>query len=238
MKILIAYRGFHYKQGDGTDTGLVSKSHLHNGLPFNIDMVAANHRETIFDPLRNMGHELRIIGCTYPSPDVDRLRTELQHDHVEIIPSENSRQMSTMTALLRLVHQQTEPFDWLLILRYDLIYRHPIDRWGIRFDRPVGAFYIPFISTGGRRNNIMVSDCLYCIPSPAMESFIYQCFVNRNEQTNHHIIVPFRSIVKGIYDANTSIQYNPLYIMAGRPITKPEPMLGPLIRQHRARRPR
>lgn len=230
MKILIAYRGFHYKQGDGTDIGLISKSHLKNGLPFNISMVSENHKNMIFQPLRNMGYEVKIIGCTYRSNEIEqnKLTTELEHEYIEYISSENSTQMSTMSETIRTIefykNNYNYDYDWLIILRYDILYIHPISRWHIRWNNKNDPVYISFLSKGtsfiSKPPRIHVSDCLYCLSKNSFNSFIYQCFRNRNQRTNHLMYIPFRPIVKGIFDANTSIQQNPLYIMAGRPLAK------------------
>jgi hypothetical protein len=230
MKILIIYRGFHYKQGDGSDTGLIVKNRLNNGMPFHLSMVAENHRRMIFDPLREMG-EVRIAGCTYPSPEQDQLVTELQHEMVHYVQAEGSSQISTMNEVLRLMQRyRTEmeyDFDWLLILRYDLIYKIPIGGWNIPWTNLQAPVQVPFLmkqpklSKRSKRHYILVSDCIFCVSRSAISDFICQCFSSGyyNDPDFHQFVIPFNAMMPDIlYDNNTSIQQNPLYIMAGRPL--------------------
>jgi len=187
-------------------------------------MVAENHRRMILDPLREMG-EVRIAGCTYPSPEQDQLMTELQHETVRYMEVVGSSQVGTMNEVLRLMQwyrtEQGYDFDWLLILRYDLIYKIPIGEWNIPWAdlrAPVQVSFLMKQSEPSKRSYIRVSDCIFGISKSAISNFIYQCFRCRHSKDFHKFMIPFQPMIRGFYDANTSIQQNPLYIMAGRPL--------------------
>jgi hypothetical protein len=222
MKYLILYRGFHYKKGDGSDVGLRSRDRLRNSLPFSLDMLQDNHRQHIIEPLRQRG-EVKIVGITYDSPDIDRLSADFDHEAIDIIDPANSSQLSTLNRGIHFALRHAAKigyiFDWLIILRYDLIYVPSIGTWPVKWHKK-DAIYVPFLCKQHRPQHTMVSDCVFCIPSNKLPEFMHQCYVNRHATHNHHFIVPFKCMYGGRYDANTTIQRNPLYVMAGRPIAE------------------
>jgi hypothetical protein len=130
-----------------------------------------------------------------------------------------------MTRGLRLVNKYCSDndflFDWLIVLRYDLLYLTPINTWVSDWSDLNAPVYSPFrfIPHHPDPSVQMACDCFFCIGRGAYKSFIYQCYRNRDSWTNHLIYIPFRYMVpdNNYYTANTVHQRNPLYQMAGRP---------------------
>ena len=113
MKISIIFRGDNLRYQDG--------------IALNSCLNVSNWKKTIFDDLREAGHNIDIVFITYPSAILDELTTLIAPSSVILIP--NISQSYNFNQVGKYITDNSDNYDRFIILRFDLIYKMRITNW-------------------------------------------------------------------------------------------------------------
>jgi hypothetical protein len=226
MKIAVLLRGYHQLEKDRF------------GYPLDAREFAAGLRRDLVDSLRP-AHEVVFFAVTYPSGIQEELLALLKPDHVTVLESQSSTQISTFLRGLDAVRTHPNaPFDRVIITRFDLIFKRPAVEWDIW--RETGIF-LPWRESeeAWRAHPVAdpaadwltrqrVGDIVHVIDWPYLAAF-EAAVASLAGQTDLHNLyralekesAPVRFIEPGFYDSNTLYAYpdctNPLYHIGNRP---------------------
>ena len=220
MRIAVVFRGFHKR----------SKTHDGSAMPFDFRNTWHNVERCILAPLRARGTVV-VYAATYKSDtatetEVKRLLQPKRALFQE--PSPGYTQCDAICDGVRMVLDDSEErFDELWVLRFDLVYKMPIDAWQLERMHPHGVT-VPF----GNFDR-MTGDALFALrggwyifakfwqAARISKAKGFGVHLHRGPEIFEAAHLPWSTFVDGDYDSATFMKSkdcnNPMYVMAGRP---------------------
>ncbi len=209
MNIAVVVRGFHYLERDKFGYKL-------NSLDF-----ADNFQEYILNPLRLKG-KVTVFGLTNESPVKEEFKEKYSIDYLFSIGTSQKQTMLNGLGCLR-----DQFYDKIVILRPDMVWLTPINKWDIWEDK----FYFIWkefevLWAKERRTG----DMLHVLSSTYLEPFV-QAILHDPIKIDFHTIYDYVAtfieernigfILEGFYDSGTCWDIpesvNPLYWTGNRP---------------------
>lgn len=215
MRIAVLVRGFHWLEKD------------RYGFPLDARSLVPSLVENVLRPLRER-HEVEVFAVTYASPVQEEVLALLAPEHLAVLDVKNSDQIKTYRHGLAMIRAAAppQPFDRVLVTRFDLIYLQSVLAWPI-WDRH-GIFFPWREYESLWKDHHRVGDAIHLIDWPALAAFqhalenlagrpdLHQLYdeLEQSGQTRHFIEEDF-------YDSNTLFANrecaNPIYRIGNRP---------------------
>jgi hypothetical protein len=208
MRILIAFRG---------DYSVVN----------NPSAVCSNIKEKIIDPLRSKGDEVDILFFTYRT---DMAKLGIYESHLYPIHTSftNGGQIINFGEAMHYIKDIYDIYDYVLFLRFDIIYKMSIDKWNI-FNKGI-TFTYKEESKELFMSHHFYGDVIISISKDSFKDILYALICTPPVEFIKHTLHQFGSIIQesyphiqvstileGYFQSNTGIpegdpRLNPLYI--------------------------
>lgn len=210
MKIAILFRGFHYYE----NKNIVRGAHITRQRTFDYRDCFQNIKNNIIIPLRK-NHEVDIYLVTYHSPIEQQLGNNFKY--IKFVPFSNT-QKQTLIAGLEFV--KNVKYDRVIVLRLDLVYKKPIIKWNIPFEK--NTVYLPWREYKHLWNKQRrTGDTIFIVDSCLGEFIHVLKQINNTHVIYNKLKMNVKFICNGFYDSNTThksaMSNNPIYRMYGRP---------------------
>ncbi len=232
MKIALLVRGFHWLEKD------------RYGFPLDARALVPSLIEKVLLPLREQ-HSVEVFAVTYSSPVQDEVLAQLAPRSAAVLDPKNSNQIQTYLHGLELIHTAaaTQPFDRVIVTRFDLIYHQSALAWKI-WDR--SGIFFPWREYECLWNeHHRAGDAIHVIDWPALSAF-QQGIARLKGRPDLHLLYgeleksgqPLHFLEEGFYDSNTLFANrecaNPIYRIGNRPrLRVASPTSSPWLRRLR-----
>ena len=189
------------------------------------EAVCKNIHKCIIAPMKEQGILTDIMFCTYPS-DMEKLKIYETYFNPVNIHYTKSGQIVNFKESLKLVHRIYQKYDYVIFLRFDIIYKMNINEWNIFTKEgvilpyrensklyPTGKFYGDAIIVISKSALLEVA---YNLLACNIDTFICLHNISTIIQIKSPDII-IHTIIDGSYQSNTGLRMgdlrlNPIYI--------------------------